>query len=667
VQFAVPAADVLAMSRDEFDALVRRLEPFAQKHPRAYVLRVVLLALLGYAFFFVILGCLVAALSGLVALMIFYPSVGTVKLGLVFGIVLLAFMGAVLRPLWVRIDAPEGFEVHRAGTKDLFAVLDGISAELRCRRFHHVIMTTDYNASVIQVPRLGVFGWQRNFLIIGLPLMQSLSPDQFRAVMAHEFAHLSGNHSRFGCWIYRVRKSWEQALIRLQMEQHFGAPLFLKFFQWYSPYFNAYTFVLARSNEYEADACAERLAGAETFAHALMKVKIHSRLIDESFWPAVHRLAGREAVPPAGVFAQLGDMLHTGPTPATTGKWLHQSLLGETSTADTHPCLRDRLAAIGFAPVNGPLESVAPPPAASVSAATQLLGDALPVCTRALEMRWEGGMKTTWRDRYIRAEKDRDRLDELKKFERDRVLTVDEHYDRARIVLDLDGETEATPLLRRVLEMSPDHIRASFMLGRVLLDDDDASGVTFLEKSMTDDPDAFMAGCNALHAYYRRTGQRERVREIEKRHDDQEGTLRTAELERQSVSITDSFLPHGLDDAQAEDIRIQLAGYADISRAWLVRKQVAMFPKKPLYVLVAECRGSCGLLEVSAAGGRLMESLADNLRLPGQTFIFVPEGGMEPVARLIRIEPWTLFYDRSAPVVIKSAATSALPFNGKAA
>ena len=371
------------------------------------------------------------------------------------------FIAAVLRPLWVRIDAPEGFEVHRAGTGRLFTLLDSVSKELRCPRFHHVIMTNDYNAAVFQVPRLGVLGWQRNFLIVGLPLMQSLSPEQFRAVMAHEFAHLSGNHSRFACWIYRVRKSWEQALERLQAQQQFGAFLFLKFFQWYAPYFNACTFVLARSNEYEADACAARLAGVETCARALMNVKIHSRLIDETFWPAVHRLAGREAVPAVGVFAQLGDLLRSGPRPATTIKWLHQSLLVETSTADTHPCLRDRLRAIGFAPVDGPLESVAPPPPVSASAAEQLLGSALPACLRALEMRWENGVRHQWRERYIRAEKDRDRLDELKQAERDRSLTAEEHYDRARIVLDLDGETEATPLLRQVLAMAPDQDRKS--------------------------------------------------------------------------------------------------------------------------------------------------------------------------------------------------------------
>lgn len=57
----------------------------------------------------------------------------------------------------------------------------------------------------MQHARLGVLGWHVNYLILGLPLMQAVSPEQFRAIVAHELGHLSRNHSRFAGWIYRVR------------------------------------------------------------------------------------------------------------------------------------------------------------------------------------------------------------------------------------------------------------------------------------------------------------------------------------------------------------------------------------------------------------------------------------------------------------------------------
>src|SRR5262249_40789957 len=145
----------------------KRLEPFAESHPRAYFARVVLLAMLGYAVWSFILLFLVGILISVGVLMALYPI--TLQFDLVIGALVLLALSAVLRGLWVTIEPPQGFEVHRSHAPELFAMLDGLSAELRAPRFHRVLLTGEYNASVVQVPRLGAFGWQRNFLILGLP------------------------------------------------------------------------------------------------------------------------------------------------------------------------------------------------------------------------------------------------------------------------------------------------------------------------------------------------------------------------------------------------------------------------------------------------------------------------------------------------------------------
>src|SRR4029078_11357063 len=100
--------------------------------------------------------------------------------------------------------------LSREQAPKLFAVLEEIRTALNCSPFHHVLLIGEHNAAVVQVPRLGVFGWHRNYLLIGLPLLQSLGPDEFKAVMAHEFAHSSRGHGSFGNWLYRMRRSWDQ-------------------------------------------------------------------------------------------------------------------------------------------------------------------------------------------------------------------------------------------------------------------------------------------------------------------------------------------------------------------------------------------------------------------------------------------------------------------------
>jgi hypothetical protein len=109
--------------------------------------------------------------------------------------------------------------------------------------------------------------------------------------------------------------------------------------------------------------------------------------------------------------------------------------------------------------------------------------------------------------------------------------------------------------------------------------------------------------------------------------------------------LNDTFLPHGLDEGQVEDIRRQLEDYREVSRAFLVRKQVAFFPLKPFYVMVVEADGTPGS-ELTAADQRIVDRLAEDLRLPGQTLIFTPKGGFMAVAKVIRMEQWTLLYER---------------------
>jgi Zn-dependent protease with chaperone function len=96
--------------------------------------------------------------------------------------------------------------------------------------------------------------------------LDGLTPEEFQAVLAHELAHLSREHGRFGRWIYRLRRSWSQVFEQLSRPRGQGEvslrPLIVKFIDWFWPRFNAYAFVLSRTDEYEADAMAARVAPA---------------------------------------------------------------------------------------------------------------------------------------------------------------------------------------------------------------------------------------------------------------------------------------------------------------------------------------------------------------------------------------------------------------------
>src|SRR3989442_10711592 len=125
--------------------------------------------------------------------------------------------------MWITMETPTGESLTRPMCPELFRMLDELCTRLRTPRLHSVLLTPDFNAGVMQVPRLGLFGWYRSYLFIGLPLMKSLTAEQFQAVLAHELGHLARGHARAGNWIYRLRLIWQRLEGAFAVNPQWGA------------------------------------------------------------------------------------------------------------------------------------------------------------------------------------------------------------------------------------------------------------------------------------------------------------------------------------------------------------------------------------------------------------------------------------------------------------
>ncbi|HEY7214911.1 MAG TPA: M48 family metalloprotease, partial [Thermoanaerobaculia bacterium] len=485
------------MTEETFIALVKRLEGEAAQRPGRYRLRVLLLALLGYGY---VLGILAGTVA-LIVLVLLYGRFGGLILKL--EIVLLVFAGMILRALWVRLSPPQGLPIERRDAQVLFDEIDRLRQSLRTPPIHQVLLTAEVNASMAQVPRLGILGWQKNYLTLGLPLMQSLSPAGFRSVLAHELGHLSRTHGRFTGWIYRVRKAWEQLLEELEKRRHRGAVLFKRFFAWYAPYFSACSFVLARAQEYEADRLAAQAAGPREAAQALVTVAMAGDYLARDFWPSFFQRAVSQPRPDDAVH-EVGRVVGGGAWRETAAERMERVVDAETEVQDSHPCLRDRLAALG--------EKPALPEPVDESAAEHYLGAALPALAERLAAGWTAEIAPAWQQRYEEAQQQRERLSALEEKSRAEPLGAEESFEQALLTESLAGEAAALPLYRAVLAIEPGHAGASFQLGRILLEREDPEGVHWMEAAMQGDAGFNLAGSQILAAYWKSQGEADRAR-----------------------------------------------------------------------------------------------------------------------------------------------------------
>jgi heat shock protein HtpX len=174
---------------------------------------------------------------------------------------------AILRGVVPRSDRfePPGPVVKESDQPRLFATIKDVAAKTRQDMPAEIYLVPEVNAFVAQ--RGGVMGFgSRRVMGIGLPLLESLTVPQFRAVVAHEFGHYYGGDTRLGPWVYKTRASIVRTLQSLS--RHSG--LLQKPFIWYGKAFSRVTLAISRRQEYVADELAARTYGANNLGQALM-------------------------------------------------------------------------------------------------------------------------------------------------------------------------------------------------------------------------------------------------------------------------------------------------------------------------------------------------------------------------------------------------------------
>jgi Zn-dependent protease with chaperone function len=603
------------MNQEAYENFVARIEADAQRRPSLYRLQLGGLAVLGYAYVLAVLALLLLVLAGF-GWMVIHGSGAVVAVKL--GIFVVPLVWAVVTAMFVRMAPPVGRVITRKEAPALFDLVEDVRNKTGAPCAQTVLITQDFNAAVVQHPRLGVFGWPRNYLVLGLPLMQALSVEEFRSVLAHEFGHLSGQHGKFGAWIYRLRAGWARLSYALDASDHWGKFLFVPFFRWYAPMFGAYSFVQARRQEYEADRMAAAASGAAVAAAALVRVELQAQFLEAEYWKSIFREADVRDQPQAQPFSMLRQAFARPRPQGDVAATLDSALKRRTGFADTHPCLTDRLNALGA--------RATVPDAIGTTAAETLLGTFGATLENEFDRLWHENVQNWWRERHQFAAESRSRLAELEAAAATAELSIDDALKRATLTEELMDGATARPLYEAVLRRAPENAAALFAVGRLKLDSDDDTGIELLQRASKLDPACAQACAVQIVEYLRRHG---RNAEARSHFDDLAQAGQRDDLarrERSQLLTSDTLLPHELPPETVQAIVEKLGTFRDVRCAWLVRKQTRHYSHLPLYILAVRRKNRWWKLESTQAQQRLLEALCADLKCPGDTLFFCLDG-----------------------------------------
>jgi Zn-dependent protease with chaperone function len=232
-------------------------------------------------------------------------------------------------------DPVRGVRLARQEHPQVWALVDGVATAVRTRVPDELVLVDQASAAVLEHARF--LRPSHRVLVLGAPLLVTLSAAQLTAVVAHELGHYSGRHTALARLTYRGQEVLVRMIRRLGPRSLLGRVL--------AQCVRAYVAVAAavsRRYEFEADTYAAELVGAQVAAEAVGEVPLvaagwhHYRRADVL---AAEEMGKR----PDRMLLVFGDLWSRGArrTRAVTdlGRWPEGP-----SIYDTHPPTKERVA-----------------------------------------------------------------------------------------------------------------------------------------------------------------------------------------------------------------------------------------------------------------------------------------------------------------------------------
>jgi Zn-dependent protease with chaperone function len=295
---------------------------------------------------------------------LFQPNRLAMHLGMYVGAAGLGMILTVLKSLVVPLgQEPLGVRVMPRRCPELFGIACEVAERINTRPVDDIYISPVAELAVLQQGRgpFGMFGLKSRVMILGLPMMNVLTIDELKSILAHEYAHFSHSDTLYSRFIHQVTGSIEHTLREIGALlgwMNFANPLFWALARYYRAY-NMLAAGFSRSREFLADRMACALYGPDVFGRALVRVSIEGPLFEKTVYPNVATLLCEGRLR-RNIYQWFSEQREE-ELESFDRELAYQELLTErTSRFATHPSLRERLEAAGVQPQpEGPVDAPA--------------------------------------------------------------------------------------------------------------------------------------------------------------------------------------------------------------------------------------------------------------------------------------------------------------------
>jgi hypothetical protein len=345
-------------------------------HPNAYMLLTLLAATGGYLFLFLFPALLVTMPA---TLYFSLPSAATpMQWFSVATQVMLTVLGATgsVTIASMRFTPPSGLKLDQRRFPRLHELLKELGDVYGNPRIDQVILRDRFDVRIVKTPRSGFSFTTSHTLVIGLPLLLTMSPIDVHALIARRIGQLKGKKNRINSWVYYLRDLWVQYLNHFNTHQHWLAWPLRSFFAWYVPRYRSLSLGAARWSELKADLYTFQAMNDRDAVRAICGQAIIGDYLNNVFWPNIIETVKTSMNPENMAHARMAQLFQDGLPEKEMAVLLKRATAKRSNPKSTTPSLSERLNNMGQ---RKPL----PPKPMPTSAAQFYLGSA---CEQTIEL-----------------------------------------------------------------------------------------------------------------------------------------------------------------------------------------------------------------------------------------------------------------------------------------
>ncbi len=286
----------------------------------------------------------------------------------------------------LKFSVPTGLDITKEKFPQLYQLVEEFQAEFKQPRIDRIIIRDKYEIRVIKTPLSKMPFRNTRTLIIGLPVLLTMPPLYFRALLARRVGQLSTQHTPVSTRLYFLNDIWAQFNVSCKHAKDGYTKALSYFFRFYSPVYQTMLMPLLQEEELEADRYGMDLINHKDMVECLVYEEVVTQFLKNKFWPKIYHMAKRSKTPEFLPYSQITKVIKSAITDDEISEAIKAALNVEINSPTPIPSLMKRLNHLGHAK---PL----PPKRLTQTAAEHYLGSNLEKIIPLFDKRWLSKIK----------------------------------------------------------------------------------------------------------------------------------------------------------------------------------------------------------------------------------------------------------------------------------